>query len=99
MMKNWCKKSNLTWGQAIGTGAGEMIGSIKDVPIGYGPKKNLGKVLNILANNILEGKSGEDLLISPNFPRFAFKMAGNMFWNSKAKSNGLKKKDLFKKHL
>lgn len=99
MMKNWCKKSNFTWGQAIGTGAGEMIGSIKDVPIGHGPKKNLGKVLNILANNILESKSGEDLLISPNFPRFAFRIAGNMFWNSKAKSNGLKKKDLFKKHL
>lgn len=58
MMKNWCKKSNLIWGQGIGTGAGEMIGSIKDVPLGHGPKKNLGKTLDILATNILECKSG-----------------------------------------
>lgn len=96
MMKHWCKKSNFIWGQGVGTGAGEMIGSIKDVPIGHGPKKNLGEMLNILAKNILDCKSGDDLLISPNFPRFAFRIAGNMFWNSKAKSNGLKKKDLFK---
>lgn len=99
MMKNWCKKSNFIWGQAIGTGAGEMIGSIKNVPLGHGPKKNLSKVLNTLATNILENKSGEDLLISPNFPKFAFRMAGNMFWNSRAKSNGLKRKELFKKHV
>ncbi|MGL5347884.1 MAG: hypothetical protein ACRDA3_11080 [Peptostreptococcaceae bacterium] len=98
MMKHWCKKCNLTWGQGIGTGAGEMIGTIRDVPLGYGPKKNLGKALDILANNILENQRGKDLFISPNFPRFAFKIAGNMFWNSKAKSNGLKKNDLFKKH-
>lgn len=97
MMKNWCEKANFKWGQGIGTGAGEMIGSIKNVPLGHGPKKNLGNTVSILAKNIIECKSGEELLISPNFPKFAFRIAGNMFWNSKAKANGLKKKDLFKK--
>lgn len=95
MIKTWCERSNLTWGQGIGTGAGEMLGSIKSVPIGHGPKKNLGKGLNILAENILNRSSGENIFISPNFPKFAFRFCANRFWNFRAKGNGLKKRDLF----
>lgn len=97
MMKNWCQRAGLAWGQGVGTGAGEMLGPIKSVPLGKGPKKNLGKALNALAENILNGAGGENIFISPNFPRFAFKFSAHLWWNSQARTNGLTKRDLSKK--
>ena len=100
IVKNWCKRCNLTFGQGLGMGAGEMMGKIKNVPIGHGPKKNLGKGLNLFAENIQEGNEEENIYISPNFPRFAFKLCATYFWNCMGKENGLKRKDLFRKeHL
>lgn len=95
IIKNWCKKANLTYCQGLGTGAGEMLGSIRNVPLGHGPKKNLGNSLNIISKNILKGEGGENMFISPNLPRIAFRLCANYFWNMKAKGNGLNKKDLY----
>lgn len=97
MLKNWCYRAGLLWGQGLGTGAGEMLGSIKSVPIGHGPKKNLGKALNILSGNILNGASSDSIFISPNFPRFAYILSAHFSWNLQARNNGLTKRDLFMK--
>lgn len=96
MIETWCKKAELVWGQGGGVGAGEMLGSLQSVPIGHGPKKNLGRALEALAKNILNRTSGGNLFISPNFPRFAFKLCAHIMWKSQAKANGLTKKDLLK---
>ncbi len=97
MMKNWCTKAGLQWGQGMGVGAGGMISSVKDVPIGHGPKKNLGIGFEKLGNNILNQASGEDILITANFPRILYKLAAEMGWRKSIKLNGLKRKDLFLK--
>ncbi|GMG96509.1 hypothetical protein [Tepidimicrobium xylanilyticum] len=97
MIKNWCKKAGLGWGQGIGVGAGGMLTAVKNVPIGHGPKKNLGLAFEKLARNILKGSSGEDIFITPNFPRILYKLAAEMGWRKAVKSNGLKRKDLFLK--
>lgn len=95
-MKNWCKTMGLTWGQGIGVGSGEMLPFLKDIPLGHGPNKNLGKAIHELAHNIAALDSGKDLFISPNWPRFLWKMqASSFFWYPSAKKNGLKRKDLF----
>lgn len=97
IMKCWCKKMNIKLAQGIGIGAGEMMGGLRNVPMGKGPNTNLGLALDNLAKNINENKSGDDIFTTPSmFPRFAFRLAANRFWISKANRNGLKKRDLNK---
>lgn len=96
IVKNWTYKSGLLWGQGLGIGGGGMLASIKTIPIGHGPKKNLGKAFNELVPNIINGESGDTVYISPNFPRFLYMAGGNMGWRSQIKTNGLKVKDLFR---
>ncbi|MGL6120796.1 MAG: hypothetical protein ACRC0V_09850, partial [Fusobacteriaceae bacterium] len=73
MMQVWCEKSSMIWGQGIGIGAGGMIIYIKKVPLGRGPKKNLGVALRRLAKNILNCASEENIYITANIPRFLYK--------------------------
>lgn len=95
-IKIWCHRTHLTWGQAIGIGAGEMLPYIASVPLGHGPNKNLGHALTLLTQNIKAGKGGEDLFISPNYPKWLWKMNASMFfWYPRAKANGLKRKALY----
>lgn len=96
ILKNWTYKANLIWGQGLGVGGGGMLTALKNVPIGHGPKKNLGKAFNELIPNIINLKSGDTIYISPNFPRFLYIAGGNMGWKSQIKENGLKAKDLFR---
>jgi len=98
IIKNWCIRSGLHFGQGIGQGAGEMMGFIEKVPLGQGPLKNLGRAMERLAKNIHSQGSDDSLLFSPNFPRFAWRFAAtHSFWHAKAKKNGLKKKDIMKR--
>ncbi|MCQ4636654.1 NAD(P)H-dependent oxidoreductase [Anaerovorax odorimutans] len=94
ILQNWCQRTGLKWGQAIGVGGGGMMPMLKDIPPGKGPKKNLSRALETLAKNILNEQSGETLLVSPNFPRFLYRKAAEMGWRRQIKENGLKAKDL-----
>ena len=95
-MKNWCNAMGLTWGQGIGIGAGEMLPFLKDIPLGHGPNKNIGRSFKELACNITALDGGKDLFISPNWPRLLWKIqASLLYFYPLAKKNGLKKKDLF----
>lgn len=94
MMKHWCTKTGLLWGQGLGIGAGGMLISTKNIPIGYGPKKNLGKALKTFSSNILNQKSEENIIITANFPRIAYKLAAEAGWRQKLKMNGLQVKDI-----
>ena len=96
IVKNWTYKAGLLWGQGLGIGGGGMLTSIKTVPLGNGPKKNLGKAFNELVPNIINGTSGDTLYITPNIPRFIYIAGGNMGWRSQIKTNGLTAKDLFR---
>lgn len=96
-IKNWCDVTGTTWGQGIGIGAGEMLPLITDIPLGHGPNKNLGRAIKLLANNMQNQKSGENILISPNWPRFLWKIQSSLLvWYPRAKHNGLTKRDMKK---
>lgn len=97
IMKNWCYKAGINFGMAICTGAGEMVGSLENVPIGHGPLTNLGKAMDSLTDSIHKKSIEKSILFSPNFPKFAWKFMADSFWNSSGKKNKLKKKDIFKK--
>ena len=98
IMKNWCVRSGLRYGQGIGQGAGEMMDFIENIPLGYGPQKNLGKAINSLVQNIEAQQGGDDILFSPNWPRFAWRyMATHSFWHKNAKGNGLQIREIKKR--
>ena len=95
IMKNWCKATGLTYGQTLGIGAGEMLPFLKDIPLGHGPNKNIGIAFQKLSYHVLSLNKGKDLFISPNWPRFLWKMqSSSAFWYPRAKKNGLKRKEL-----
>ena len=97
-MKNWCAAANLNWGQGVGIGAGEMLPFIANAPRKHGPNKNVVYAISNLAGNLLNKKSGKDKFISPNWPRFLWRMQSTgFFWMPRARSNNLKKQDLYRK--
>lgn len=97
ILENWCIKAGQSWGQGVGVGAGPMLFSLTNVPLGYGPLKNLGQVFHQLADNIVGRAAGESVYITPNFPKLAYKLAGEMSMRRSAKANGLRVRDLHRK--
>ena len=95
MMENWCVKAGQTWGQGVGVGGGAMLPSLTNVRLGYGPLKNLGKAFQQLVDNITRRTTGESVYIVPNFPKLAYKLAGEMSMRKSIKANGLRSKDLY----
>ena len=77
-IKNWCEKVNARWGQGIGVGAGELLPHLKKYPLGQGPLKNLGKVLDKFSANILTLKSDEDIYINPNWLKSLYFFQGTI---------------------
>lgn len=95
IMKNFSLRASVTFGGALCTGAGPILTAINNVPLGHGPKKNLGKALNVFAKSIIKNELYNDTFINVNFPRFAYKFLAERGWKQVAKKNGLKKRDLF----
>ena len=96
-MKNWCEKVNARWGQGIGVGAGELLPHLKKYPLGQGPLKNLGKVLDKFSANIITLKSDEDIYINPNWLKSLYFFQGTISWILKARKNNLRVRELFRK--
>lgn len=97
IMKNWCVRSGLRWGQGIGIGGGGMLSGLQNVPAGKGLRKNFSAALNRFSEQITVGTSAEDSYVSPNIPRIAYKVGAEMEWRRQIKANGLSEKDLFRK--
>lgn len=95
MFRNWCMGSNASWGQGIGVGAGGILSELEAVPMGRGPKKNLGEALQALAENIALRGQAELVFLTANFPRFLYRTAAEFGWRKQAKANGLHTRDLF----
>lgn len=97
-MKCWCHAAGVKWGSGLGVGAGEMLPFLKDVPLGHGPNKNIGEAFRKLSKLINELKSGDDMFISPNWFRSLWRLQGSLFmWLPRAKRNGLKRCELFRR--
>ncbi|BBM59918.1 hypothetical protein JMUB5056_1505 [Leptotrichia hongkongensis] len=96
-MKNWCEKVKADWGQGIGAGAGELLPYLKKSPLGQGPLKNLGKVLDEFSANIITLKSDEDIYINPNWLKSLYFFQATISWILKGRKNNLRVRELFRK--
>ncbi|WP_071124309.1 hypothetical protein [Leptotrichia massiliensis] len=96
-IKNWCEKVKADWGQGIGVGAGELLPYLKKYPLGQGPLKNLGKVLDEFSANIITLKSDKDIYINPNWLKSLYFFQGSISWILKGRKNNLRVRELFRK--
>ncbi|MDR1000452.1 MAG: NAD(P)H-dependent oxidoreductase [Clostridiales bacterium] len=97
VMENWCVKSRLKWGGGIGFGGGGALASMKNVPLGRGPKTSLGKVFSAFSEVILSSSSQENIYASIGLPKFLYKLVAEMGWRHMIKVHGGNKRDLNKK--
>ena len=97
MMENWCLKANVKWGMGVGVGGGGMATMLKGGAGENGPMHDIVVVLGTLSTHILQKEYSENIYVSPNFPRFLYKMAAEMGWRQQIRANGLKGKDLFRR--
>jgi multimeric flavodoxin WrbA len=95
IIQNWCKRAGVKFGGGIGQGAGEMLGSTKNMPINSGPFNNLGRALTSLVEKINLKEAFEVKYFSPYFPRFLWRfMAIHTFWHPLARKNKVAIKDI-----
>lgn len=97
IIRNWCTKSGLVWGQGIGFGAGGVFVGLRNIPLGKWPFKNLEKAFKSFAVNLVTQKSAPDIFVSPKFPRFSYKLVAEFGWRRAIKRNGLRIRDLHRK--
>lgn len=97
ILRNWCAKGTLTWGQGMGIGAGGVFAGLRNIPLGKWPFKKLAKAINAMALNIRAQAVGSDIFVSPDFPRVAYKLVVEFGWRRSIKRNGLKLRDLHRK--
>lgn len=99
IFKNWCEKMHMVYSGALVIGAGEMLGSLRNVPLHQGPNKMLGEGMEKLADAVSNRKCIADFYVEPSgFPRRLYVLAAHMGWKRNAGENGLKKKkDLYRK--
>src|SRR5659263_462199 len=87
MMKNWCSKVKLDWGQGIGIGGGGMLASFKSPLESQGPMKNLWDAIKVMVDNVSNPHEMDNIYTVPNYPRFLYALGGNMGWKKQIKEN------------
>lgn len=99
IMENWANKAGYEFCGGLAIGAGEMIGPLlTKIPLDKGPVKNVGEGIIMLAEAIEAEKTMDVVYKNPYmFPRIAYMTAANAGWVPNGKSNGLTKKDLYRK--
>lgn len=97
IMRCWCERAGLSWGQGLGIGGGGMIPMLSGIPEGKSIKKDFSAAISETAGNISSFRKADDKFISPGIPRIMYKLAGQMGWRKQIKDNGLPAKELSRK--
>ncbi len=96
LLQNWSLKAGLIWSGGVGVGGGGGLAMMPKLKPGHGPKAPIDKALADLSDIILKSKTQENNYVSVAFPRFLYKMGGQMGWRRMIKANGGKSRDLGK---
>ncbi|MDL2318523.1 NAD(P)H-dependent oxidoreductase [Eubacteriales bacterium OttesenSCG-928-A19] len=91
MLRHWCARSGLVWGQGLGIGGGGMA---QGLSLESGPLRPAGEALGALAESIIARRSGEDILVRPAFPRFLYIRFAHIGWRRDGRHNGVSRRAL-----
>lgn len=95
IVKNWCAKVGAVYSGGLAIGAGEMMGTLRNVPMDQGPNKDMGLGIKTIASHIGNGTAMEDIYTEPTgFPRGMYRLAADMNWGSQARKNGVKRSEI-----
>ena len=97
-VRQWSDKMGFEYGGALGVSAGELIGVLmQHLKFGGWPTQKIARGMNRLSKTIDEGGKTEDIYTEPYlFPRSIYLAIANTNWNSLAKKNGIRPKDLYR---
>ena len=98
-IRQWCSRMGFDYCGGLGVSAGELIGGAMELaPFGIGPSKCAAEGIEVLRQAIEAGQPAEEILAEPwKFPRALYLYIANTSWNSAARKNGMKPKDLYRK--
>lgn len=89
ILKNWCARCGFSFCGGLGVGAGGMWHSIKDVPVGEGPKAAYGKHLAQFGSRVKNQEQADMVFTTVDFPRLDYKLTGEQGWRKAAEKNGI----------
>ncbi len=97
VIKSFSEKIGAEFRFGIMLGSGGMLLSAQDTPMTKETASQLNSALAVIKNELLTGarEAVENAEISVKFPRFLYFFIGGRGWMSRAKKNGLKKKDMY----
>lgn len=88
IVSNWCDRMQMVYSGGLAIGAGPMISTLKNMPLKKGLNKNIGKGLELLADNIRKGESMENYYAKTRIPRVVYLQAAHMMFRQTLKENG-----------
>ncbi len=97
VLENWCNKTGVSWGGGLGIGGGGALAYMPIVDSKHGPMANICARLGVFAEKLKAGNVIANQYTQIQFPRFLYKIGGEIGWRQMAKSNKLKWSDLSKK--
>ncbi len=92
ILENWCAKAGFVWGGGLGMGGGGAIPTLTATE--KGPMVPICRALAGLGERIARGEGGENQYCTVAFPRFLYRLAGQMGWRQGIRQNGGRAKDL-----
>lgn len=97
MLKLFCQRAGIAFGQVFATGAGEMMRSMieANAPFGEGPLSFVKEPWNSFVEHIINRESASSVFCSLKMPGLLFRIIGNhTFWKPTAKKNGISEKQM-----
>ncbi len=94
VMANFCAKTGHQYCGGVGVGGTGAFGSLGGIPPFKGPMVSVDTPLLMLREYAAKGTVIGDTFTTIQFPRIAYRFAGQSAWRKAVKANGLKPKDL-----
>lgn len=89
IVERFAHRAGLSWGYGVGIGGGPMLMGMGD-NWEKGPASSVHQKLKDLTTAIQDSKTGDNVFVTPIFPRFLYKITSDMSMKIEAKRNGVK---------
>ncbi len=96
-VRNWCQTMNFAYCGGLGISAGPLIVNYMS-RFGSWPTKKVAQEMDRFCEAINNNDKTEDIYTEPYlYPRLLYKLINNRTWGKKAKENGIRPEDLYRR--